>query len=364
MKKYFLALIFCLSCITANAAVINHLYTAEITVANRAVSAWQQAAATALDQVLVKVSGNPEINQALHLNLSPDAIKAMVLSYQYNIQETTPALTTPLSLQIKFAPTAINNLLTSHQQNVWVSNRPLTLIWLSVNSNQQQTILSSSSQNPVALAITKLANAKGLPVLLPMMDLTDMQAINNNSFFVIDPKLFQAASLRYHPNAILIGKLLQASDGSWQGQWQLVWHDQVTSWQFQASDVKAALTPVLNNLLSLLSAHAALADAAASDLTIEISNVSDMNRFAEVLAYLKNLNGVEAVHLESVGPQGMVLEVKMAGGVDAFNAVIRREAKLQLENNPTSDQTQAATLRYTWQVNVNANAASASSTHP
>lgn len=92
------------------------LYQVELPVASTSLADWQKALAPALQQVLVKISGNPQIinNPAIRGAMAkPDAL---VQSFNY-VSSNTAGQNSQL-LRVRFSPQGIDNLLQSANQSL------------------------------------------------------------------------------------------------------------------------------------------------------------------------------------------------------------------------------------------------------
>src|SRR3990167_6671651 len=134
-----------------------------------------QATKEGLLQVLIKVSGDPQIDQ------NP-VIKASLKRADYYVQEFNYLITTPDAaeylLRIHYDPSDVNRLLKKAGVTFWSENRPLILMWIAVTDQSMNTkIISHETSRKLFNLFDQQSKKYGLPSIFPLMDINDMNQV-------------------------------------------------------------------------------------------------------------------------------------------------------------------------------------------
>lgn len=338
---------------TAFAVTMSTLYQAEVPVASHSAADWKKALAPALSQVLVKVSGNPNVAQNPALRAALSKAEKYVQSYNY-----APATNGKgLSVQVRFSPKNINDLLQQASQPILSKNRALTIVWLAMQNANNAQAVALSDKHPIVIALKNEADKTGLPLIAPTLDLQDMSTINANQVLNLDQQAVTSASNRYQPEAILIGKILPAGNNRWQGQWVLLnngggnqtWQTQgnnptataVATLQQLRPNVTSTSTPNINNTDNAVPGASTPAPSAGPsvDVTLKVSGINGLDDYTALVDYLRSLDVVSKLNvLQTQGDQLFIrLKVTAAKLTDAKDILIKEiNAGNQLAPNPDS----------------------------
>jgi hypothetical protein len=304
----------------AEAAIVQGLYESEKLVSSQSKSQREEAMKNALTEVLAKVSGRPDVGTVPDIQSALDKAGNYVQQYRYqkipeNSYLSTEAAQGSQIIWLQFDEQAVNKLLQKNNLPVWGRTRPTTLIWLAVEQDGARYMIGSNSQEEIRYALENEAKRRGVATVLPLLDLEDQQKLtfadvwNNNQ----EP-IFQA-SQRYQAEAILVGRLNQAADNSWQARWVLYEGGQGLSWNAQGSAMYQPLdTGVLGTLEILGSRYAQVYDDSAPGVfNIAIVDVKSLDQFARVSQYLQSLEQVQNVHTTHVDNNSVTYRLDIRG---------------------------------------------------
>jgi len=253
LKK--ISLLFCLLAIpTTFAVTISTLYQGELPVASHSSADWKKAVTPALEQVLIKVSGNPKIAQIDAIKRGMSKAADMVQSYNYVLPDANTGQKV-LTMQVRFSPKLVNDLLQQGNQGILPKDRPLTLVWLAIiNTPNQPPMALSDSKNIIVATMQNEATKAALPLLWPSMDMQDMSAISAVQIANLDQTMVQNASKRYQADGVLVGKIVKQSPTSWQGQWLWISDQGNQNWQTQGATPQQTAVAVLPQLSGAITA--------------------------------------------------------------------------------------------------------------
>src|SRR6185503_17532325 len=131
---------------------------------------WQKAIAPALQQVLVRVSGDPNIARNAIIRKAVAKPNSLVQSYNYvtNVGQKT------LMLQVRFSPKAINNLLQNIDQRGLATNSDISTATSPTSTSSATTgTLSKVSYSPQQAVASQSVNM----VISGIKDLQDYTAV-------------------------------------------------------------------------------------------------------------------------------------------------------------------------------------------
>ena len=330
--------------LSAEAVPVKTLYQGNIPVANQSQQAFKQALPQAFVQVLQKVSGNAAVASLPAIQTQMSQANALVKSYRYVNQNNQ------LMLQVQFDSNAVKRSLRAANQAVWGDNRPLTLAWVVVQPNQAAPeILASDNDDPLAVTLNLAASNRGLPILLPMMDINDLNSVTSQDLISLDPQAIIQASKRYHASDILAGKVIQQANGTWEGEWMYVLNNQYLRWQTQGPTAQDVLTDGVQRMSAELAARYAILQNSAMmvPVTIDVRNVDGLNDFAAVVKYLRALTPVDKVNVSNVDPNNISVKMMVVGGAEALQQALAQQQKL-IPDSPAAQPGASPTLTYRW----------------
>ena len=108
----------------------------------------------------------------------------------------------------------IERMLADAQIPLWDSNRPSVLIWMALQDESgSRSLMTSDINNDIIEYIKDFADARGLPVLFPVLDFEDRRNLSEDLVWRLDEQAIRTASLRYGADSILTGRLHFTSSG-------------------------------------------------------------------------------------------------------------------------------------------------------
>jgi len=212
-----------------HAATVPNLYLVSVTPDATAPDQRSAAIKAAMARVLIHVTGdrNAPFDPALQVMLS-DAGK--YLNSYGSDRQGQP--------QVGFSATQVDQALAALQKPVWGPERPLTVLWIAVDDGNGGRALLGDNDTPqlglepappgmtarlaaLRKELLAVADERGLPVRLPLLDLEDLNAVTFADVWGGFEDRVAAASRRYRADAILIGRVRPGLIGN-QIEWLLV----------------------------------------------------------------------------------------------------------------------------------------------
>jgi len=360
--RYFFAIFVLFAVFNADATVVNDLYSAKIPVAQQNTQTRIPAIRKAFQAVLVKVSGNSKGIQNPILQQAFAKADDYVQQYSYRSNDNNNDGTHPYLLLVSFAPNAINSLLLKAKLPVWGADRPLTLFWIATSVAHQEKLISANDPGPIPNLIEQYADARGMPVIFPLLDLTDLKQIAVSDVMAPFVTSITQASVRYGSNAVAILRFIKMNN-QWQTIWTLVSNSNTLSWTIKGSDLTSIVQTGINDISDALASQFALTGAAQqSKLNLQISGIDNLAAYARVRKYLSHLAIVTNVDLLQVNATQVTFQLNVVGSLAALQQAIKLDHLLtpsgyamdlakQVANTQSDDDTTkpvALTLAYRW----------------
>ena len=343
--RYLLIFITIFTASLANAVFVPDLNVASVAVKNTTTAARQAVLPEALGQVLVKMSGNPAIMTLPAVQDALDQVGDLLQSYSY-VKQAQPDGSSQQRVQVAFDQKAVQQLLRKADQAIWSDHRPLTLLWWKINNNTGAEGISSASDTLTLRGIQQDAKQRGVPILLPAMDLQDQSRLNDpaNDFF--DLPLLSTMAKRYGAPSILAGSI-QLHGHQWKGKWLLLSGGTPYRWVNTAETLDALFKKSLNSMADLLANQLAVShdQGMQTSVTLDIRNVVGLQDYANVMKALKHLMPVAGVMVKDMSGSHLLLSIKTIGGVPALTQALSRQSAFTTED---VDAQQRADLYYRW----------------
>ncbi len=313
---------------TASAVEMPTLFTAEVPLDTEAEDPRAEAYAAALVEILEKVSGtdvagDPELVEELFPNPA-----SYVMQFRPGADE---------SLWVSFDGEAIERTLRSAGLTFWGAERPLTLVWLAVDWGQgtreivgsddpDRTQDESRSINRNRLLrerMLEIAEKRGLPIVFPMLDITDLQSVSFADIWGEFDEPILDASKRYDANSVLIGRIRPSS--SRQSRW---------TYHFGGTDrsYRGAPELVMARVADLLAAEFAVGGNAPVDaVVLNVSGIVSVEAYGTVQSILNEVALIESFAVTAVSGDTVSYRVDVRGGGERLRRALRFNGLVEQE---------------------------------
>ncbi len=318
--KFALLCICTLGLTAAWAVEMPTLYTAEVAFDQEADDPRLDAYEAALREVLTRVSG-AELSYDAQLveELFPNP-SAYVVRFRKGAADT---------MAVTFDGEAIENTLRQAGQTVWGSDRPLTLVWLAVDWGQGQREIIAADDAEVSgdtgrsidrnrmlrERILDVASRRGLPVVFPLLDSTDLQNVSFSDIWGgFDEDLLEA-SKRYEVQSVLIGRIRPES--SQRNRWDYHFGGENRAWSGEPEGV-------LNQVAELLAQEFAISsDSPIRVVQLTVSGIVSVEHYGEVQKMLADTNIIDRFAVTRVEGDSLHYDVAVHGGSERLRRALR-----------------------------------------
>jgi uncharacterized protein len=326
LRRRIALLIFCLMpWVTAFAAGAVSLYSADVPIANQTAALRASAITDAFKQVLVKVSGNAQVATVPAIDAAIAKAGDDVAQYRYwSRPDPLNMQSQQQFLRVTFSQPAVRQVLMTAGQAIWGADRPALMLWLAIQTPDQKILMSQDSGPAFVQPLLTSVQQRGLNVILPALDLTDLSAINfKNVWLQMWPQM-EAAGKRYQPRGIIWGRVNEEANGQWQGSWVLHFNGDSVQWNTKGASLTDVMTQGVNNIANELAQRLSGLPTTTDkqQQLVEIDNIRNMNDFRRAMTLLKKLSIVDDVTVQQVLPKRILLQVQLLTSPDNFRSVL------------------------------------------
>ena len=178
------------------------------------------------------------------------------------------------------------------------------------------TIVGSDNGDPIADSLRRSADRRGVPVLLPLLDVEDQSAVDYADVRGGFHDRLLSAARRYGVDRVLVAMLERRRDRSWHGQWTLYSDGEIANWSARALDPDQVVARGLDGLArQLASLYAVRRSAAVMELRLRVEDVRELEDYGAVDRFLRDLALTRRVRLQRVTADSLEFLVEVQGGL-------------------------------------------------
>jgi len=330
MKKFlrlwpaFLLLLF-LSIYTALAVPATQAFnTVILPVSDQSNAEFKKALSKGFAEMLIRLTGNTNVTTFPALQRVTKNPQQYVQYYRYLPTTDEDTSSTPsLRLQINFNEQAIRTLLTQANIPIWSEdNRPKTLIWIKTTQNNHAEFLSSTIDDPISSTVNFLATQYDLPILLPAMDLQDIQLSEQfaNPYtqqpypIMSNIDTLKEFMHRYRVNSILVGTINEnTTSHQWESQWRLLFMDEMYQWSSTGKNSSDLIEKAFENTINILVNYTSNENQTSGEkiIFLHIFNVDNLKTYTELSKYIAQFNKVKNVSLENLSQTSIIFKLTL-----------------------------------------------------
>lgn len=333
-----------------SAQKVEGLYEARLQVSDQSSASRSAAAQLGLQQVLVKVSGQRSTLQNMRVQAALAKADVYMSQFSYTTlgrDEWTPDIPTATRwLNMSFEVSSVNRILKEAGIALWGENRPTLLVWLAQDIGQgRRAVLSNQSTEKALNLLKNAAQTRAVPLLFPIMDLDDQQALPLENLWGLFSDAILKGSERYSPDAVMAGRIYPAGNNLYSGHWKLLFQGEEQVVSYEAVSLADAMAAGTDLAASTLAASFSIKTGAqnSSGLLLEVAGVNSLDHYGRMRRYLDGLSIVKRTDIRKVDQDRITVYVQLAGDAEQFAQVLKLDKKLNLVS--TDEQ---GTYHFTW----------------
>lgn len=318
------------------------LYTAQVPVKSDDTKNRLDVLPEALQQVLVKVSGNLNITNIPQLNSQLPSANAFLQSYSYKSYNNENGQKS-LYLQVEFDSQSINTLLQEAGQKIWSEERPQIIVWLATsNTNEKDNkikIITKNNNDFLVNAFEDYAIRFGLPITWPTLDHEDTLKISAINICHLDTTTLQSTIQKY-PADLILAACLNKSGTSWSANWKLIYMNHIEKWESKADNIDQLLNISFQKIFSIITNLSANSESAQdkNHIVLHVSNVNSLEEYSKIINYLRKFHSVKQIQLAQVRPNEIDLSIIYAEDIKKLQDSIQQDNHMLIaEPNKNTD---------------------------
>lgn len=303
----------------ASAVEVSGLFEVEVPVSGQGAAERQQAIRTGFDGVLTKVTGRSDVAAAPQSEGLREAAANYVQQYRYRPGPEVEAGERSQLLWIRFDRQALEQALRRAGVSVWGRARPLTLVWAAVERDGRRTLVGATDIGPVREAVLAAADARGIPVRFPLLDLAEQGRVSAADVWGGFTEPLQEASRRYGAQAVLALRVYQDTGGYWRTRWALNLGQETRRWDLAEERLEGVLGRGVDMAAdTLASRFTGAGGSARSSALLRVAGVENLAGYQRSRNYLAGLNGVNAVEVHTASPGAVIYRLELEVGTQAL----------------------------------------------
>jgi hypothetical protein len=359
MKRFIRSIFFCCMLCVASpvvAVMVPNINSGSILVADRNNQTLQASIPKAMQQVLIKNSGQVDISAMPNVQQFLAGASNLVSSYYYTPHPETPE--TPWQLNVTFARKSVEKYLLDSNLSLWNADRPLTLCYVYINDGTTTQVLNSQDAPLQTKFMQQMADDRGVPLSWPNYDQQDQQNLSLTkpptaefTLNTIQQNLLDYLFKRYAVHAVLYG-VVWNSGINWYGSWYINFNKQIKTWTTDGPDVNTVLGNSVAQLANFLSGQMvvyAANDATSAEYSVWISNVNGLQGYTNAMRLLQGLTPVSSVAVSELDANGVLFKVNTKVGLSGLLRLLQQSNAVQQINGPIPSQAPVADAYFQWQ---------------
>ena len=255
------------------AAPVPDLYLVREAVSSQQPEERAAALRRALDSLVLRLTGKPDAGKSPALAALREDPQQIVSQFAYEGD----------TLRVDFDPLSTERSLRQAGLALWGANRPGILLWWHADASDGSRLIGDGQA--LAATLNQAAQHRGLPVRLPLADLSEQLVAVPDTLLANQPDALREASERYAADALL-AVVAREANGQWQADWRLWLGDEREQGQASGVDQAALADAILLAVNQRLAPRFIVEAGAASDLMVQIQGV-DLARYAELQRILE-----------------------------------------------------------------------------
>ncbi len=364
-----------------SAKEVEGLFEVSVPVADQSNAKRNKATRLALNDLVVRISGLSAAANNSIVKASLKKSSTYIQRYAYREEDIISEDNIPvkqLMLDLNFDEISLRNLLRDAELPRWASNRPQVLFWIAIGNQQQRFLMgtddekllseiiqalperanftdnSGRSLNNRQLSnlnaemidnapplinlreiITNRAASRGIPILLPLMDLEDSMSIDTADVWGRFVMPIRGASIRYHSDAVLAVQIINTGD-QWKSHCLLLHGERTHSWEQEHDSLEAALIATIDSTTDEIAREYVVLEHSMqrNELLIAVTGIEQIADFALLMTYFQELTSISSVNVARVNASTVQLHINLIGELQAMLQAISLDNRLLMESTP------------------------------
>jgi uncharacterized protein len=252
-------------CGIAGAADVDDLYQAQTIVTGQGEESRRVGFPVCLEQVLVKVSGDPRLIGDPQVAALAGQAATFVTEFTFRdrmagipVHDEQGTRDRPYDLTVRFDPAQIDAALRSLGRQPWKGSRPRLAAFVGVDIGGTPYVLTSDGKRgrDQREALAEAAVRFGVPLALPDEAALAAAGLSYPKLLALDPATLDAAARAIGGDLALAGNLLWSEQAlGWIADWRMDAQDKSHRWQIRGVSFDDAFRNAMSGAALILSGH-------------------------------------------------------------------------------------------------------------
>ena len=293
------------------------LYEADVVWSDQGAADRASAFRQALRQVLIKVTGLRRFADTAQSESLIENAQGLVQQYQLRTVTVAHGETSVQEprLWARFDEGAVDRLVRDAGLPVWSRTRPPVLVWVAAEYDGTLLAVGSEGSESVTEILQRGAASRGVSLVLPLLDLEDLAQAGPPEFWVDAEERIRAASERYQPGGILIGRVDRGV--LWEAHWSLLLRGAAQRWKTEGDVFDLVVDEGIQEAVDALAVRYVnpVPETGGASIVVSVSGVHDFKGYARTMRYLESVEEVESIDVLAVVSGRLRLGLKLRTGV-------------------------------------------------
>ncbi|MBV1909116.1 MAG: DUF2066 domain-containing protein [Kangiellaceae bacterium] len=328
IKSLAVSILLIFACLSTflNAVEVKDLYLVKLPIAEQSKTARWKASLSGLKEVLVRKSGSQEILRSEEVRQAYRKVTSYLQRFEYSSQ--TEGSEKDYEISLYFEPRLIDGLIQDSRMPLWGANRPLNIIWLAVEEDFSRRIIVDSStgqsqsvpdqEKSIDILIQENSLRRGLPVILPLMDLEDELVVSMSDIWGRFPSSIRQASERYAADVVVYGRMSKFGE-LWQGKFGVINQLDEGAFEVQGESKEKLIAQMMDRLAERLCSKYCVVEEIGikNEVLIDITDINNFSEYKAALDYLSKLSSVSKVEVVSIEKLNVLFKLTLLGQINS-----------------------------------------------
>ncbi|MCQ8881813.1 DUF2066 domain-containing protein [Pseudoalteromonas shioyasakiensis] len=332
MSRLLICLLLFFSSASSFAVEVTNLYQDTLKVADKSRDARLAASREALLNVLVKVSGDTSADQNSVAKQRIRDISDYMLKFEYDEKSDGS-----LNLVVKFEANKINALLKDLGLPLWGTRRPLVAIWLAIEDNWRRELVTQESYPQLEQLIYDKADRRGLPVVVPLLDLQDRAIVGIPEVWGNFSEPVEQASSRYSAERSITARMYQQADSeTWILDWRFT-NAELFDTNRLMGDKQQIVADMIDSLAGGLAQEYAIDPTMIGQIATATFYLKGINNFVDIELAKRRLESLSVVTRAVISvrtPDAVQFTVNHTGSMNDFRKALELDTAFKAHQDP------------------------------
>ncbi|MCW8092427.1 DUF2066 domain-containing protein [Alteromonas sp. ASW11-130] len=322
----------------AYASVSVESHVARVPVSDQSRQTQQKAQRQALEQVLVKMSGQTDIVTLPAVKGWLSNPQQFLRSYQYESKQNQ------LLFVAEFDNRVLMQRLHSEGLPVWGNRRPESLLWLAIeNERGQRYIVDEAQLSSTTRKLRQRAAERGVPLSLPLMDLVDNDAISVYDVWGRFAKSLTQASERYDVDYVIGARIYPVVEdkrdaektvakGNYATDWIFIGRTQSEFGTLYGDSIDELAISIINAFAEHLGQNFAVTSGAENGkiniVKISVANINSLQKYVRSQRYLESISVIRKAALSQQHGSVATFDIELVGTVSDLIKSLSLQSRL------------------------------------